>query len=181
MRVGAKPCFFRSFRSTFRAERAQRESSIEPNRVLYDYGQKAMSLERYRYHTATVATPARFGHTLNVSLPFRGSATGLADRGAYEANPLAARLGRAMRDSGLHGIIPEPVKRASSEKLWTPESADRDAGPFAREDYPDFRLRATIRRFRTRQSHGFPRHFKEINILIRNDVLKWWSRGESNP
>ena len=47
----------------------QRESGIEPNRVLYDHRRKAMTLEGYRGHSATVATPARPGQILNVSMP----------------------------------------------------------------------------------------------------------------
>ena len=39
------------------AER-QRKPGVEPNRMLDDHGRKAMSLERYRGHAATIATPA---------------------------------------------------------------------------------------------------------------------------
>lgn len=47
----------------------QREPGLEPNRVLDDHRQKAMSLARYRGHTETVAIPDRRGHPLNVSMP----------------------------------------------------------------------------------------------------------------
>ena len=47
----------------------QREPGIEPNRVPDDYRRKAMSLERYRNHSGTVATPDNTDQTLNVSMP----------------------------------------------------------------------------------------------------------------
>jgi hypothetical protein len=37
--------------------------------VLDDYRRKAMSLESYRGHSSTVATPDRSGQPLNVSMP----------------------------------------------------------------------------------------------------------------
>jgi len=47
----------------------QREPGVEPNRVLDDHRWKAMPLERYRGHSATVATPDRADQSLNVSMP----------------------------------------------------------------------------------------------------------------
>ncbi len=39
--------------------------------MLDDLGWKTMSLEGYRGHAPTVAAPARDGHRLNVSMPFK--------------------------------------------------------------------------------------------------------------
>ena len=39
--------------------------------MLYDHRRKAMSLEGYRGHSETVATPAHTGQSLNVSMPVR--------------------------------------------------------------------------------------------------------------
>ena len=50
------------------AER-QREPSIEPDRVLDDFGREAMPLERNWNHPATVARPDRTGQTPNLSMP----------------------------------------------------------------------------------------------------------------
>ena len=47
----------------------QREPGIEPDRMLDDHRRKAMPLEGYRCHSATVATSDRLGHLLNVSMP----------------------------------------------------------------------------------------------------------------
>jgi len=49
----------------------QREPGIEPNRMLDDHWRKAMSLEGYRGHMPTVATPNRPDQTLNVSMPLQ--------------------------------------------------------------------------------------------------------------
>ena len=53
----------------FDIAKRKREPGIKPNRVLDDRGRKAMSLEGYRGHAATVAIPDRPAHPLNVSMP----------------------------------------------------------------------------------------------------------------
>ena len=47
----------------------QREPGIEPDRVLDDHRRKAMSLEGYRGHSATLKRQCIHGQPLNVSMP----------------------------------------------------------------------------------------------------------------
>jgi len=47
----------------------QRESGLEPDRMLDDLGREAMSLERPRDRLATVATPDTLGEAISVDEP----------------------------------------------------------------------------------------------------------------
>ena len=97
MRAGAKPCFFRSFRSNRLADLAhrlvrdidatpgqqllditkrQREPRIEPDRMLNDFGRKTMALEGYWGHGFTVAATIPGDHPVNVSMPRRAVQAG---------------------------------------------------------------------------------------------------------
>jgi len=49
--------------------KGQREPGMEPDRVPDDPWRKTMSLERYRGHSGTAATPDRPDQTLNGSMP----------------------------------------------------------------------------------------------------------------
>ena len=106
----------------------QREPGIEPNRVLYDYRRKAMSLERYPGHSETVATPARPGQTLNVSMPLGLIYAAVGAHGRFDVQlPHGPDFFQFGTEKKMTGALGEAgfldVKATCFEQYWRMNSA----------------------------------------------------------